>query len=281
MEQKKGNGKDILLLLGAIGAALAVNLGISFVGGIAITFYYMAQGCNMEEIMQLATSPGVTMKLSCVMHLCFIVIFGIWYKFGFVKKNKIPFKQVYTVKNVMCFVALGVGLQICISYMLEIVNILFPAALKSYMELMEKMDLGNSWIALVMTVLMAPIGEELIFRGVIMGYGKRIMPFVWVNLLQAVLFGLYHMNLVQGLYAFVLGLLLGYLAKKCDSLLASIAVHFVVNGSANLVSFLSSGTGETTSTESMGLVLVIVISVISAIVCAAACYFVKGKTVEE
>lgn len=278
MEQKRGNGGDIALMLGAVVAAFGLYLGILIVGVMIVMVYFMAvQGYGMEEVMTCLEAPGVTMGITCVMHVSFVVIFGLWYKFGFVKKNKIPVKQVYTIRNVICFAALGLGFQFCISYMLELVNILFPAVMKSYMELVESMNIGNSWLTLVVTVCLAPIGEELIFRGVIMGYGKRVMPFLWANLIQAVLFGLYHMNLVQGAYAVVLGLVLGYLVKKCDSLLASIAVHFVVNGSANVLSFLTSGASETVSTETAGLGLVIFISVISAIICAAACYFVKGR----
>ncbi|MBQ4531554.1 MAG: CPBP family intramembrane metalloprotease [Lachnospiraceae bacterium] len=281
MEQRKVNAKDIFLLLGSIGAAFGVNFGIALIGGMIITIYFVAvHGYNVEEVMQLVVSPGITMKLSCVMHASFILIFGIWYKFGFVKKNKIPVKQVFGIRNVICFAALGLGFQICISYALELVNIVFPAVMESYMKLMETMNIGNSWMAFVMTVFMAPIGEELIFRGVIMGYGKRVMPFLWANLIQAVLFGIYHMNLVQGAYAFVLGLVLGYLAKKCDSLLASIAVHFVINGSANVLSFLTSGASETASVGAGDMAVIVIISVMSAIICAVACYFVKGREVE-
>ena len=43
------------------------------------------------------------------------------------------------------------------------------------------------------------------------------------------MFGCIHGNLVQGIYAFVIGLMLGYLAERYHSLLPCIILHFVVN----------------------------------------------------
>lgn len=280
MEQKKISTKDILLLLAAILMAIILYVGISTLGTyIAMGYYMIAKGANMIEASVYVLKGDAMMIVTAVMHVSFVVVFGIWYKFVFVKKNKIPFKRVFTVRNIVCFVVLGLSLQVAISYLLEIVGILLPSVMEKYLRLLETMDIGNSVLTLVVTVLLAPVGEELIFRGVIMGYAKRLMPFFVANFLQAVLFGVYHMNLVQGTYAFLMGLLLGYLVKKCDSLLASISVHFIINGSANLLTLLSSG--ESASTESVGIVTAIVISLIASIICGIACYFVQGKKAEE
>lgn len=280
MEQKKISTKDILLLLAAILMAIILYVGISTLGTyIAMGYYMIAKGANMIEASVYVLKGNAMMIVTAVMHVSFVVVFGIWYKFGFVKKNKIPFKRVFTVRNIVCFVVLGLSLQVAISYLLEIVGILLPSVMEKYLRLLETMDIGNSVLTLVVTVLLAPVGEELIFRGVIMGYAKRLMPFFVANFLQAVLFGVYHMNLVQGTYAFLMGLLFGYLVKKCDSLLASISVHFIINGSANLLTLFSSG--ESASTESVGIVTAIVISLIAGIICGIACYFVQGKKAEE
>ena len=50
---------------------------------------------------------------------------------------------------------------------------------------------------MIATFVIAPFGEELFFRGVIMGYAKRYMPPAFAILFQGVLFGLYHGNIVQ------------------------------------------------------------------------------------
>ena len=61
--------------------------------------------------------------------------------------------------------------------------------------------------------LLAPISEEILFRGLIqrslMPYGKRFAIFC-----SALTFGLFHGNLIQTPYAFVVGLVLGYVASE-------------------------------------------------------------------
>ena len=61
--------------------------------------------------------------------------------------------------------------------------------------------------------LIAPLTEEVLFRGLIQGmfrsYGKR-----FGILTSAFLFGMYHGNLVQTPYAFAVGLVLGYVAEE-------------------------------------------------------------------
>lgn len=64
------------------------------------------------------------------------------------------------------------------------------------------------------------------------------MPFMAANVLQALLFGIYHGNLIQGTYAFVLGLILGFTAEYFHSVWASILLHAFVNGSAELLGLL-------------------------------------------
>ena len=47
------------------------------------------------------------------------------------------------------------------------------------------------------------------------------------------MFGVLHMNWVQGVYAFLIGLIIGYLAERYNSLLPSMIVHFIVNFSSS------------------------------------------------
>ena len=47
--------------------------------------------------------------------------------------------------------------------------------------------------------------------------------------MQALMFGFFHMNLVQGIYTFALGLLLGYLVEKTGNLLVPIVLHILYN----------------------------------------------------
>ena len=75
--------------------------------------------------------------------------------------------------------------------------------------------------------LVGPVIEELVFRGVLMGslapYGRN-----FAIVTSALMFALYHGDLVQGLFAFVMGLVLGFVAMEY-SLVWSIALHVFNN----------------------------------------------------
>ena len=89
-------------------------------------------------------------------------------------------------------------------------------------------DYSLLWAAA--TLILAPLMEETVFRGMIYGYLRRAgAGFVAANLIQAVLFGVYHMNLIQGIYAALAGFLLGYLAHRYQSLIIPMVFHSVFN----------------------------------------------------
>lgn len=80
---------------------------------------------------------------------------------------------------------------------------------------------------LLYSAIIAPVSEEILFRGLLCGslrpYGKRFAIFG-----SALLFGLFHGNLVQTPYAFCAGLVLGYVAEEYG-LVWSLALHVFNN----------------------------------------------------
>ena len=57
--------------------------------------------------------------------------------------------------------------------------------------------------------------------------------------ITALMFGIYHFNLVQGLYTFVLSLLLTYVLEKYNTIIAPMVVHIVANGMAVVTNYSS------------------------------------------
>jgi hypothetical protein len=86
------------------------------------------------------------------------------------------------------------------------------------------------WGGIVRVVVLAPVVEELIFRGVIFsGFKKNFRP-IWAVILSALLFALFHLNPWQLGPTFLLGLLLGFVRLRTGSLLAAIFTHALHNG---------------------------------------------------
>lgn len=131
------------------------------------------------------------------------------------------------------FLVLAVSLQYTVELWHIIAGQFFPEKVKEYQALMETSGLGSGdavWLVSVYTVILAPVAEELLFRGVTQGMFRRAGLGFWTaNVLQAALFGIFHFNFIQGVYAFAVGLLFGYMVKCYDTLAAGITLHICFN----------------------------------------------------
>lgn len=89
-----------------------------------------------------------------------------------------------------------------------------------------------------------PIVEEMMFRGMIL-QGLRRFGDGFAVVASAALFGLYHGNLAQTVFAFLCGLVLGFVVIRTNSLLPAILVHAVNNASAVAIQMVERYRGET------------------------------------
>lgn len=94
------------------------------------------------------------------------------------------------------------------------------------------------------TIVLTPIGEEILFRGFIYGYFLKNTKGSGGLLLQALLFSLSHGNFIyenalpQIIHQIILGIIFGILYKKTDSLYMSIVCHGMVNYLSVIILFL-------------------------------------------
>jgi sodium transport system permease protein len=89
---------------------------------------------------------------------------------------------------------------------------------------------GSAWQLPLVLVLLAPVCEELAFRGFILtGLRQRFHPGTAI-LLSSLLFAVSHLNVFQFLPTFILGVLLGLVATRSRSVLPGILVHVLYNG---------------------------------------------------
>lgn len=101
-------------------------------------------------------------------------------------------------------------------------------ASNDYGEVVDTLTQPNGGMILYV-IIVAPLIEELVFRQGIIGLGRKICKFYIVNIASAVLFGLYHGNLIQGICAFLLGLMLGAVFQYGSGYISSLIVHMSIN----------------------------------------------------
>jgi membrane protease YdiL (CAAX protease family) len=85
------------------------------------------------------------------------------------------------------------------------------------------------WGAFMKVAVVAPIVEELIFRGLIFQGFRRNYHKIVAVIMSALLFSLFHLNPWQMPATFVLGLLLGWLMIRTNSLILCILAHSLNN----------------------------------------------------
>ncbi len=87
------------------------------------------------------------------------------------------------------------------------------------------------WVLFLMIVIVAPIAEEVLFRGIMLFPGKQLDT-TWVRvIISAILFGLIHSPTnIPALYSYVgMGVIFSYASKKTQSVEAAIVYHFLNN----------------------------------------------------
>ena len=165
-----------------------------------------------------------------------VLVFGIWYKKAFAKEETPAGaikKNVQSLKlKLLCLVAAGVLAQFAVDAALELLRGVSPESFTEYDEMLKSVvGVTASRVSLFASFVAAPIAEELIFRGVILGYSRDYLPDIAAIALNALLFAVYHGNLIQGCYACVLGAVLAYLRIKLGSVIPCMLLHISINTS--------------------------------------------------
>ena len=201
-----------------------------------------------------------------------VVIFTIWYR----KFYKNHFTQSLTLRGYKPILFPGIilfaiGGQAVCEYLINAIGLMFPQLLADYAEIMEKAGLTDATMTpllAVYAVVLGPICEELIFRGLCYGYLRSGFSFGVACTVQAILFGAFHMNVLQGIYAFIIGFAFGFVMEKTGNLIITILIHIAFNGSslfmASLLGMVPEG-AITTFGVLLGSMILVYISLVMVI----------------
>ena len=136
-------------------------------------------------------------------------------------------------------------------------------------EMLGQMTGGPFWSSFLLAAIFAPIFEEWLCRGMILrGLLTKMKP-VWAIVISALFFAIIHMNPWQALNAFIIGVIMGYVYYKTGSLILTMIIHFVNNGTAVILSQFSSLEEVDFWIDIMPLGTYIVVSVVGVIALVA------------
>ncbi|NLO47145.1 MAG: CPBP family intramembrane metalloprotease [Clostridiales bacterium] len=144
-------------------------------------------------------------------------------------------------KQIALLIVFSVSFSVVIEFLLSMLSSIevFHTLFEKYGKLMKLISGPEFFVVLFFVGILIPIFEEILFRGLIFGELNKVMRVRYAVLLQALIFGMAHLNIIQGVYAFLLGLLLGYIYRKSGILLYPIIIHVAFNTFSVIMSALS------------------------------------------
>lgn len=141
----------------------------------------------------------------------------------------------------LLIISAGLSLQLFSTGILNIIDFYKPDLTASYKSMVgSSFSLDNGLLRVLTVMFIAPVAEELVFRGISLQSFQRAFTFRHSKaasiLASALLFGIFHGNIVQFCYALPAGILLAMLTAWSASLTPAIILHIIINTSSYLVS---------------------------------------------
>ena len=129
-----------------------------------------------------------------------------------------------------------------------------PYEMPQEMEAMLADMMHNRWGYLAIGML-APLAEEVVFRGAILRILLKLFDkrWHWVPIvISALVFGAVHGNVQQFVHAALIGLILGWMYYRTDSILPGVVFHWVNNSAAYLIANLIPNAEDTQLVDIFG-----------------------------
>lgn len=178
--------------------------------------------------------------------------------------NKIPNRLFPVI--IITTLALIVGIE-------RISDILpMPSSVQKFFEDIFTKDV----FSIVSVVIAAPIMEELLCRGIVLGGLLKNYPPYKAILISALFFALIHLNPWQALPAFFAGLFLGWVFYKTKSVIPGMIIHGINNGLVMLFLFLPKNKQDFLSL--VGMPYYIVLCVLAVVIFVGGCLIINRKT---
>ena len=149
-----------------------------------------------------------------------------------IRKTKLTIKELLPIKAfnpvlLLPITLVIVGIGIMSSEIDNILSLILPAP-DWFNEMFNELR-SNVVKYLVIVVIVAPITEEILFRGIIVRGFSRNYAFGKTIIVSALIFGIGHLNPWQAIGAFLIGIILAWIWIETKSLLPCVYAHALLN----------------------------------------------------
>lgn len=208
---------------------LGINLGVQSV----FSWYYV--GKNVFESNGELSYGIEVMGIQTVLIMMFTMLITIPVMIVLMKKDEDikgfrTYKEHYKIISFEGFwLMIPLGIFVCLG-LTKLVTI-FPIdnIIGSYEKVVQSYNDSNIWLRFLTLCILVPIAEELVYRGMLYKRLKEYNEMTIAAYIAALIFGVVHMNLVQGIYATIAAVILIFVYEKYKTILAPIFLHMVIN----------------------------------------------------
>ena len=161
----------------------------------------------------------------------FIVLY-----FLFTRNNPIEVMRISAlpIRSTLLIILLVVISGVFVGVITSLSRLVIPETTSNIIYAVTK-GAENNLLAMIIGLAVLPaVLEETIFRGILL-HGYREENLLKLSIMNGFMFGLFHLNLDQFVYAFALGIILTYLVVITNSILSGMLFHFLFNLSTPLV----------------------------------------------
>ena len=214
-----------------------------------VVFLIIQYVCMMAAMIGFQTkaiTPMVNIVSTIAASIITIALYG-WRKWAPLNGIYISSRPWFTLFWV---VWLTIGASIPLTAALDATGLQLPEIYKQMFKGMMHNDMG--FIAIGVLV---PIAEEMVFRGAILRRMLDAFDTRWhwaAIVITSALFGIVHLNMAQGINAFVMGLLLGWMFMRTRSIVPGLVFHFANNTMAFFMYRLFPNAADKTLVEFYG-----------------------------
>lgn len=139
------------------------------------------------------------------------------------KRKNIPIEN----QDIAAIAITGAALALALNNIISLTPL--PRMFPGFEDTNEVLYGGSLWLQMISAGMFACIVEEISMRGVVYLRMKRYWGKKTAMVFSALVFGLYHFNVVQAVYAFCMGLFFVWLFERYESLWAPIIGHMSAN----------------------------------------------------
>ena len=151
----------------------------------------------------------------------------------FLKFKKVSLKYFFRLPNKKVFFQLPVYylIYLLIIILLQEIMDFIPGYNPNQEQVLgfESVEGIGILLVFISLVILPPLGEEVLFRGILYPGFRNKLNKVWAALITSALFGLAHMQWNVGVDTFVLSLVIIYALEKHKSLWVAIGLHGIKN----------------------------------------------------